>query len=411
MKRVLSLIMVVGMLFGVLALASCGDQPEETTTEATTTAATTTEATTTEATTTEATTTEATTTEATTTEATTTEATTTEATTTEATTEATTTETTTVAADTELTTGETLALYTRFDFGTNSRVHQENMAKTGISLHDWIVATLSYNTTNVLIDWTEDSMIVYALKDYDEATMLTDRSQYGLYFSDIVSYDFEDALMPWYGQWANGPYVEPTATTAWRGCHQYMQIRCKNNSTNNMMAVEFGKSVGGFATTQIATNMYLQGGAPTTSVADLLEDWKGSPSDINGTAKRTADKAMSDFDTFTYDMNFLSHCGRNWTGSYADMVAAVLQAPNGCGGNNWAWFGGAGSEIVSIRFQVLGAGAGNRQAYYNTAYYYARDTRDLIKEGNSIEIDYIIFGSTPEQCDEWISISEGYKMP
>ena len=70
-----------------------------------------------------------------------------------------------------------------------------------------------------------------------------------------------------------------------------------------------------------------------------------------------------------------------------------------------------GSEIVSIRFQVLGAGAGNRQAYYNTNYYYARDTRDLIKEGNSIEIDYIIFGSTPAQCDEWISISEGYKMP
>jgi hypothetical protein len=174
-----------------------------------------------------------------------------------------------------------------------------------------------------------------------------------------------------------------------------MQIRCKNNSTNNMMAVEYGKSVGGFATTQIATNMYLQGGAPTTSSA----------------TNRTASKAMTEFDTFTYDMNFLSHCGRNWTGSYADMVAAVIQNPNGCGSNNWNWFGGAGSEIVSIRFQVLGAGAGNRQAYYNTAYYYARDTRDLIKEGNSIEIDYIIFGSTIEQLDAWTSISEGYKMP
>ena len=405
MKRVLSLIMVVGMLFGVLALASCGKDVEETTTEATTTAATTTEATTTEATTTEATTTEATTTEATTTEATTTEATTTEATTTEATTtEATTTATeTTTAGETEITEGTTLPLYTRFDFGTNSRVHQENMAKTGISLHDWIVATLSYNTTNVLVDWTEDSMVVYALRDYDEATMLTDRSQFGLYFSDIVSYDFEDSLMPWYGTWQNAPYVAPTATTKWIGWHQYMQIRCKNNSTNNMMAVEFGKSVGGFATTQIATNMYLQGGAPTNA-------------NVNSPAKdadtnRQASAAMTSFDTFTYDMNFLSHCGRNWTGSYSDMVAAVIQSPNGCGSNNWNWFGGAGSEIVSIRFQVLGAGAGNRQAYYNTNYYYARDTRDLIKEGNSIEIDYIIFGSTPAQCDEWISISEGYKMP
>ena len=37
MKRVLSLIMVVGMLFGVLALASCGKDVEETTTEATAT--------------------------------------------------------------------------------------------------------------------------------------------------------------------------------------------------------------------------------------------------------------------------------------------------------------------------------------------------------------------------------------
>ena len=400
MKRVLSLIMVVGMLFGVLALASCGKDAEETTTEATTTAATTTEATTTEATTTEATTTEATTTEATTTEATTTA---TEATTTAS-------ETTTVAEDTELTTGTTIAAYTRFDFGTNSRVHQENMAKTGISLHDWIVATLTYNKDNVLVEWTEDTMVVYALRDYDEATMLTDRSQFGLYFADIVSYDFEDALYPWYGQWANGPYVEPTATTAWRGMHQYMQIRCKNNSTNNIMAVEFGKSVGGFATTQIATNMYLQGGAPTTSVDALTNAWDGTPSSVDTVAKRTADP-MKDFDTFTYDMNFLSHCGRNWTGSYADMVAAVLQAPNGCGGNNWNWFGGAGSEIVSIRFQVLGAGAGNRQAYYNTAYFYARDTRDLITEGDSIEIDYIIFGSTPEQLDAWQSISEGYKMP
>lgn len=419
MKRVLSLIMVVGMLFGVLALASCGDQPEETTTGATTTAATTTEDTTTaESTTTE----EATTTETTSaTEATTTteEATTAEPTTAEPTTEATTNETTTTG-EVELTEGTTLPAYTRFDFGTNSRVHQENMAKTGISLHDWIVATLSYNKDNVLVEWTEDTMIVYALKDYNEATMLTDRSQFGLYFSDIVSYDFEDSLMPWYGGWANGPYVEPTATTAWRGCHQYMQIRCKNNSTNNMMAVEFGKSVGGFATTQIATNLYLQGGAPTGTEKALTDAWEGkeayglsaqlaaiNPAKVAG---RTA-KAMTDFDTFTYDMNFLSHCGRNWTGSYADMVAAVLQAPNGCGGNNWAWFGGAGSEIVSIRFQVLGAGAGNRQAYYGTPYFYARDTRDLIKEGNSIEIDYIIFGSTPEQLDEWQSISEGYTMP
>ena len=172
----------------------------------------------------------------------------------------------------------------------------------------------------------------------------------------------------------------------------------KNNSTNNIMSVEFGKSVGGFATTQIATNMYLQAGAPTNANPN-------SPAKDKDT-NRQASAAMDEFDTFTYDMNFLAHCGRNWTGSYSDMVAAVLQAPNGCGGNNWNWFGGAGSEIVSMYFHVLGAFSGSRQKQYGSNYYYACDTRDLIKEGNSIEIDYIIFGSTPEQLDEWKSYAE-----
>ncbi len=396
MKRVLSLIMVVGMLLGVLALASCGDEPVETTTEATTTAATTTEATTTA---TEATTTatEATTTatEATTTatEATTTatEATTTATEETTSATEATTTESQVA----EITTGETLPAYTRLDFGTNSRVHQENLAN-GVDLHQWIVDTMTYNSTYVDVKYTEDTMIVYALKDY--STDLVDTaSAYALYFADIVSYDFADDLVSGYGTWSAAPYVDPTATTGWVGRHQYMQIRCKNNSTNNMMSVEFAKTVGGFATTTMAPCMYLQAGAPTTTT-DL---------------KRSASAAMSDFATFTYDMNFLAHCGRNWAGDYASMVAAVLQNPNGCGSNNWVWFGGA--SVVSLRFHVLGAYSStyssSGRAEYFSASHLARDSREFIKEGNSIEIDYIIFGSTPEQLDAWKSISEGYKMP
>ena len=373
MKRILSLIMVVAMLCAVLALVGCGENEiDETTTEATTTEATTTEATTTEATTTEATTTEATTTEATTTEATTTEATTTEATTTEATTtEATTTSATT---PTTIASGTTVPLYARFDFGTKTKAEDE-----GLTSHEYLVSILKYDADYLAVEFTEDTWVLYATQNYVSGLGV---DTFALCFENIVTYDFDAELIPGWGSWSSAPFTSANVGKSWVGKHQYMQVRMLNSTNNNMMSIHWmAAKDAAWSTAQIASCMYLQGGAPATA-AD----------------KKLTAAPATEFETYVYDVNFLGgvcYYKNNHT-SYMGWVEAVKSAGTVPNGNNWLW----SPSITGIKFHFMGAYGGT------SAFTGFADTRANIKQGNRVEVDYVIFGSSVEQLNAYTSYIE-----
>ena len=373
MKRILSLIMVVAMLCAVLALVGCDENKvDETTTEATTTEATTTEATTTEATTTEATTTEATTTEATTTEATTTEATTTEATTTEATTtEATTTSATT---PTTIASGTTVPLYARFDFGTKTKAEDE-----GLTSHEYLVSILKYDADYLAVEFTEDTWVLYATQNYVSGLGV---DTFALCFENIVTYDFDAELIPGWGSWSSAPFTSANVGKSWVGKHQYMQVRMLNSTNNNMMSIHWmAAKDAAWSTAQIASCMYLQGGAPATA-AD----------------KKLTAAPATEFETYVYDVNFLGgvcYYKNNHT-SYMGWVEAVKSAGTVPNGNNWLW----SPSITGIKFHFMGAYGGT------SAFTGFADTRANIKQGNRVEVDYVIFGSSVEQLNAYTSYIE-----
>jgi hypothetical protein len=366
MKKILSLVMVVAMLVAVLALVGCNDtkKPDDTTTSGTTDGTTTSG-----------------TTDGTTTSGTT------EGTTTSGTTEGTTT------SSSESATSETTTLppvFARFDFGTASKGED-----LGMTSHEYLTTQLTYDAEFISVEYTEDTIIVTAVKDHPEITF--DNSEegkgkevmngytvtsYALCYEDLayLDYDFLDELTKE---------------------KNFMRVRIKNQTTNNIMAFRWHKAGQEYATTLLASCMYLQGGAPD------VDDYK------NGESRLTCE-ASDKFQSFDYDINFVAALGRfgaNKTAqsiSYAHMAYYV-----GCGGstgsNNWNWMGT--ESIAALEFFVLGAfgGSAASQRYY---YTYA-DTRANIVEGATVEIDYIIFGAkgdlktfTSYIEDESISVSK-----
>ena len=380
MKRILSLIMVVAMLCAALALVGCNkNQTNETTTEATTTETTTTVESTTE-TTTEDTTTETTTEESTT--ETTTETTTVESTTettTETTTVATTTETTTAGTTsattaTTIATGTTVPLYARFDFGTNTKAEAN-----GLTSHEYLTSILSYDADYVAVEFTEDTWVIYATQNYVSGLGV---DTFALCFENIVTYDFNEELIPGWGAWSSSPFTSANVGKSWVGKHQYMQVRMLNSTTNNMMSIHFmAAKDAAWSTAQIATCMYLQGGAPT------------SASD-----KKLTASVATEFETYTYDVNFLAGVTyyKNTHTSYTGWVDAVKAAGTIPNGNNWLW----SASITGIKFHFLGAYGGS------STFAGFADTRTNIKQGNKVEVDYVIFGSSVEQLDAYTSTIE-----
>ncbi len=367
MKKFLSLIMVAAMLVAVFAMVGCDGNGDETTTSATTTE-TTTSATTTATTTTETTTTETTTTETTTTETTTTETTTTETTTTETTTTATTESTTSATtATTSATTGATLGVFDRFDFGTASKAEA-----IGETSHQYIVENLKYDAGRIALEWTEDTVVIYATKSYDSAAV---RDSYALVFEDIVTFDFMDEMVPGWGGFSGAP-LNPG--TSWGGVYQYAKVRIKNSTTNNIMSVHWHRAGEGYSTRTACIGMYLQGGAPSTTTdhkktADVQDEWK----------------------SYIYDMMFLASVGREVTvdkTSYMEIVTAT-QNKNSYFGSNWNT---ANGKITAMNFHFLGA-------YAPHANF---DTRSNIKMGDKVEVDYIVFGCSIEQLEAYTSNME-----
>ena len=119
------------------------------------------------------------------------------------------------------------------------------------------------------------------------------------------------------------------------------------------------------------------------------------------------------YQTYTYDccfLNCLASCRGlvGWSGleNNADVdtyyEAVKYSKENGTGGGgNWV---GQNLDATSIRFYLLGAAMAS-DGYTNNCKI-AVDSRKAIKRGNCVEVDYIIFGSSSAQLDEWHSYIE-----
>lgn len=401
MKRLLSLFLVVAMLFAALAMVACGKEKQttESTTTVTTASTTTTEKTTETTTTTEATTT--TTTEVTTT--TTTE---------ETTTTTTATETTTTTPPATVAAGTSEGIYARFDFGTKTEAESKNLTS-----HEYLKSHLSYNASYLWVDYDEDNMIVYATTDYDYGTMQDSKNNFALIYDDIsADYTFEDPqeIHCGYGSWDNYPYSSAFVGVEgrWKGFHQYIKIRFVNASANTKIGFWYkSTSMAAYYTTGVACVPVAAG----KTGSDYLNN------DAN-------------YQVVIYDITNAMNMA---TG------ANELTPENGKGpGNNWIWQG-TSQFVTGLRFHLMGFAAGGNarsgntfakdgtnktddgtgnmiaadgsgkvttwkanEAFTKAKITAALDTRGLIKAGNAIKVDYIVFGSTPEQLLTYKSAAE-----
>ena len=378
MKKILSLVMVVAMLVAVLALVGCTDKNKNDSSSSSSSSSSSTSASSENTTASSEENTTASSEENTTASTEDTTASTEENTTasTEGTTSSSESETTET---TESTTETTLPpVFARFDFGTDSKAQS-----LGMTSHDYLVEILTFNSEFINVTYTEDSIIVTAVKDHPEVTF--DNSEegkgaeifngytidsYALCYEDIITYDFDDCL---------------TKTES------FMRVRIKNQSTNNIMGIRWHHGSNAYATTMLASCMYLQGGAPT------IEDY------IAGETKKTCDPSDV-YKTYTYDINFCAALARHgdrgevYGNSYVHM-AYYVGLGHSTGSNNWNWMGA--NECSSIQFLVLGA-YGGRPTSGRVHYGYA-DTRANIVEGATVEIDYILFGASKANLNTFTS--------
>ncbi len=286
-------------------------------------------------------------------------------TTTETTTEATTTTEETTTTTEEVTTVEETTLmpiFARFDFGTKTYAEDN-----GLTSHQYLVDNLTYNKDNLSIEFKEDSWVIKAKVSGQTCSVA---------FNNMITYDFDDWMEAGWGSWSQYPYTDKNVGTTWQGHHQYMKIRLINHSLNNMIGFRWASSGHPYATTMVVSNMYLQ----------------------DGVGKKTASTISNDYATYTYDIMFLTCLASNKADgqtSYSGFEKYV-QEKGGVPGNNWMWQNGV--EITGLEFHLLGAYSANNSGIC--------DSRANIKSGNWVEVDYIVFGGSPEQLDTYKSYLE-----
>ena len=340
MKKFIALMIAAVMVIGVIGLVGCGKNPDTTTTEAPAPATTT------------STTTEASTTTTTTTEATTTAS-----------------ETTTEAVQIQTT---TLPAFLRFDFGTDTKAQDDKQTS-----HEWLVNALSYNKDLITVEFLEDSWKITANKDYatDDAS-----DGYAIAFAKIVELDYED-LVPGWGTWARYPvnttYVGNPAS--WEGKHQYMKIRIKNNTVNNMISFGFIGNNGSFGTTFCVSNMYMQGGDDKLT-CEPSDEWAVYYYDVGKCCQVSS---------YAYGAGRNNSTDIGVATSFTQWVE--LYGPtNAYNGLNWTTVGG---PCGGLKFNLLGA-----EKYHSRVPTWC-DSRANIKKGATVEVDYIFFGSTIDQLE------------
>ena len=276
----------------------------------------------------------------------------------------------------------TVPMFARFDFGTDT-VAQDNKETS----HEWLVKNLTYNEEYIKVEFLEDSWKIYALKSYTGKTV-DPSNAYAICFEDIVTIDFETDLVSGWGTWSRYPSQTGNVGKSWDGKHQYMKIRIKNPTLNNMISFGF-KCNGGFSSTTCVSNMYLQGGMG-----------EGGPKDI------TASAVSNEWRVYYYDVPMCAQASSHAYGAGRDAkncssYSEWLKKNAKTGGNNglnWT------QNCTGFRFNLLGAEyyIANRNEGYDKPESWC-DSRKNIRRGNYVEVDYIVFGSTIEQLEAYKS--------
>ncbi len=260
-------------------------------------------------------------------------------------------------------------------------------------------------------------MIVYATTDYDYSTMQSSKNNFALIYDDIsADYTFEDPqeIHCGFGTWDNYPYTSANVGVEgrWKGFHQYIKIRFVNASANTKI---------GFWYKSTSMAAYYTTGVACVPVA----------------AGKTGSDYLNNDDNYQVVIYDVINAMNMATG------ANELTPENGKGpGNNWIWQG-TSQFVTGLRFHLMGMAAGGNarsgntfandgtnktddgtgnmiaadgsgkvttwkanEAFTSAKLTAALDTRGLIKAGNAIKVDYIVFGSTPEQLLTYKSAAE-----
>ena len=284
--------------------------------------------------------------------------------------------TTTTTTTTEMVT-TTLPMFARFDFGTDTTAQDD-----GQTSHEWLKNNLSYNESYIKVEFFEDSWKIYALKTYVSGTTPTDA--YAVVFQNIADVEYED-LVPGWGTWSRYPVNESYVgnPASWEGKHQYMKIRIKNTTENNMISFGFKGNNNKFATTYCVSNMYMQGGDDKLTCTPS-DEWAVYYYDVGKCCQVSS---------YAYGAGRNNNTDIGVATSFTQWVE--LYGPTGAyNGLNWTAVDG---PCNGLKFNLLGA------EKYQAKVPAWCDSRTNIKEGAAVEIDYIIFGSTIEQLEAYKS--------
>lgn len=312
-----------------------------------------------------------------------------------------------VIASADETTYASEGVYARFDFGKESKTNKGNKTSDGVAYDDALRAILedegSYtNFENVKIESTADTWIITALVDGatearvgdvypdncfagDEDKIIPVANDMGLDFYDLYDEDgVFGTVYAGYGTWQNYPYGTTALWGTWRGNHQYMKFRLKNNSANTKISFRFNDT-GAYYTTTVAG----------FSISANDEDFKTYLVDIVNIAT--------------------VYSGKEWNETMLP-------------GNNWTWQNG--KELAAISFYFLGAlcqydrgvTSGGYQRNYKAdegdgpsaeiaQLWYTNvrpkavglDTQLSVVAGASVEVDYVIFAHSAEEASCYTS--------
>lgn len=284
--------------------------------------------------------------------------------------------------------GTTIAMYTRFDFGTNSKAVQQGKAN-----HDFLLEVMTYDDTQFVIEYLEDSWKIWSIADYDS----TKTTQYAIKFDSIITYDYDfddDGLFPGWGGWSGYPYSSSSVGTAtgWKGRHQYMKVRLANNTTNNQIGIWWSASNSpGYFTTLRCANLYLQGtvGSNTTTASKKFIE---KIYDICYTSSLSSNRIG--FGSTIKDHNGNDVGMEEYTKSCTfEQFCKACTNSNINGSNNWS---AAQARATGVQFFFLGTYDENTNC----------NSRTTIKAGTWVEVDYVVFGSSIDQLKGYKSLIE-----
>ena len=185
-----------------------------------------------------------------------------------------------------------------------------------------------------------------------------------------------------------------------------MKVRLINNSINNRIGFCWSISESpGYYTTLRVSNLYLDGGAGNETTTAKADVWQEYVYDVLYSAGLASNRPASTITNGTVSVGSSFETVAQ-TCTFAQMNSIFAANKGFIGTNNWGWKAGSGAdvELAGIYFFLLGAMDSGDNGYgYDNQYC---DSRDNVKAGAWVEVDYILFGSSVDELNAYTSYIE-----